>query len=396
MSKTLFQLCSQGKTKEVREFFEQGNWDQDDITDEGDEDNNNALHIACSKGYHEIVSILLDRIDHENVNNVNKYGETAFHVACGECNEEVVKVMLDRLFHDDLIIKSHGDITPLQRACASGQVEITRMLIERLEYADLIRRDDTGNTPLHEVFDDSEGSITQMFIKRLNPEDLAKSNFDGHTPLHNVAHRGGNMKPLLDVLKHDDIIMRNWKDNTPLHEAMAVTSDASTIQGLLDRLNDDDLCINNNSNDTPLQYALVYCKSIVNIKLLLARLKEDVATSQLKGFIGPFLDLTPITGERKEEAKKLVKRYLENPGKVRNELRQEMGLSHRDSGKVFSLVVGLCDDYFSLEEDMVRRFFNIMRKLPIELQMLICNRAFELTDDFIRKERIDDAIIKLY
>ena len=68
------------------------------------------------------------------------------------------------------------------------------------------------------------------------------------------------------------------------------------------------------------------------------------------------------------------------------------------SPRAFSLVVMLCDDYFTLTQlespdiSDIKRFFNIAKRLPIEMQMTLCNRIFGLSDDLITKAALEKAL----
>ena len=51
-------------------------------------------------------------------------------------------------------------------------------------------------------------------------------------------------------------------------------------------------------------------------------------------------------------------------------------------------MVFLCDDYLSVKTDLARddeaRFFYVAQRLPMELQMIVCNRACHCTKDLVK------------
>lgn len=85
----------------------------------------------------------------------------------------------------------------------------------------------------------------------------------------------------------------------------------------------------------------------------------------------------------------LLDEFDRNPVQVRLRLRRLPGVREPFIGRAFALIVFLTDgflrirgdshDGFSLEE----RFFDISSKLPLELQMVLCNRMFGSPNDII-------------
>jgi len=66
---------------------------------------------------------------------------------------------------------------------------------------------------------------------------------------------------------------------------------------------------------------------------------------------------------------------------------------------VFVHVILLSDEYYTLisnneneKQDKARQFFRLMLKLPMDLQMVVCNRMFDLLKDSIKSQLIDQAL----
>jgi len=66
---------------------------------------------------------------------------------------------------------------------------------------------------------------------------------------------------------------------------------------------------------------------------------------------------------------------------------------------VFVHVILLSDEYYTLisnneneKQDKARQFFRLMLKLPMDLQMVVCNRMFDLPKDSIKSQLIDQAL----
>jgi len=91
----------------------------------------------------------------------------------------------------------------------------------------------------------------------------------------------------------------------------------------------------------------------------------------------------------------LLEAYQTQPFETVKKLRSK--LQEYDSVSIFVLVVLLADDYYSLklktdENHNAIRFFNMMLKLPMDLQMVICNRLFELPKNVIQAKLVNLAL----
>jgi len=100
-------------------------------------------------------------------------------------------------------------------------------------------------------------------------------------------------------------------------------------------------------------------------------------------------DFTALEIARKEnegEAVTVLENFLANPAPTRYELRVKLGVLDELAAEVFALTVFLCDDLLQLKPPLVSskptaataaavRFFAITKRLPMELQMLLCHRV---------------------
>jgi len=82
----------------------------------------------------------------------------------------------------------------------------------------------------------------------------------------------------------------------------------------------------------------------------------------------------------KMEAAALLRRYRADPQRTRQELRLELGYREALAADLFALVVFLCDDFLAVATsatcNSVVPFFRMTTRLPMELQMMVCCRAF--------------------
>jgi len=82
----------------------------------------------------------------------------------------------------------------------------------------------------------------------------------------------------------------------------------------------------------------------------------------------------------------LLDAYQRDPVMVRQQLRRELGMEETLAAEVFAVLVLLSDGFlahrentrFTEAERLARRFLVIGEQLPLELQMVLCNRMFGL------------------
>jgi len=80
------------------------------------------------------------------------------------------------------------------------------------------------------------------------------------------------------------------------------------------------------------------------------------------------------------DAAKLLTSFKKDPEATRHEVREQLGYYKELTVEVFALVVFLCDGLVSIKpnssQDVMNavRFFRIARQLPLDLQMVLCQR----------------------
>ena len=94
----------------------------------------------------------------------------------------------------------------------------------------------------------------------------------------------------------------------------------------------------------------------------------------------------------------LLERFLANPELTRYQLHLKLGQLETLAAEVFALVVFICDNLFQLKRERTSsrlkiaaasaiRFFAITMRLPMELQMIVCNRCFgSVKEGILRRE----------
>ena len=212
-----------------------------------DEDGNTALHIAASRGHHEVVLELASRYttaSSESIAGMNNEGDTPLHLACRNGSMKCVKILAN-MFPIDLTMNNSSGDTPLTAALLGEHNEVVLLLnqkydvciesdqnsgmlagnIKAVEKAsksnpmlaacllaaakqgslvlvrallshpscDLLARDEDGNTALHIAASRGHHEVVLELASRymtLPSEASAGVNSEGQTPLHLACYKG--------------------------------------------------------------------------------------------------------------------------------------------------------------------------------------------------------------
>jgi len=109
-----------------------------------------------------------------------------------------------------------------------------------------------------------------------------------------------------------------------------------------------------------------------------------------------------IGGARKfnlREVLALLERFQENPAETIRQVRVELGFLEEMAAEVFALVVFLSDGLLQIcqAEKVVTspaaRFFSISKRLPLELQMVLCRRVVGSSEEVITGQ-VSEAAFK--
>ena len=190
---------------------------------------------------------------------------------------------------------------------------------------------------------------------------------------------------ILDVLlahPRIDVNSKNQLGTTPLMHACTEGKVLQTIK-LLDH-KDIDVNLTDNTGCTALWWAVYYGRKECVTWLIAIRGSElhvDVST------YGFYASKHAASISKHNETMRLLKRFIDNKEAIIHEARGLLNLLPGYIATTFALIVSTCDGYFTLydEEDESRetRFFRICQKLPMELQMVICNRVYKSSRDLV-------------
>ena len=216
----------------------------------------------------------------------------------------------------------------------------------------------------------------------------------GWTPLQRACAFGRDSIVAI-LLAHPDIDT-NSKDEsrkTPFYQA-CFHGHTSCVRLLLK-----DPRVNVNQREsgeyTPLFWA-AYAGHIDTIKAWIASGREmDLGNPEIQG--------TDAIGVAKREGKTevlaLLVKFRENPEETRHEIRMVVSWYNESAAGMFALVVFLCDGLVRVrithQDANILKFLWIVRRLPMEIQMIICQNSVGSTKESIPAANRERAFISL-
>ena len=146
------------------------------------------------------------------------------------------------------------------------------------------------------------------------------------------------------------------------------------------------------------------------IEWLIASGKDLGDLNQKVHWDGEEFSALEIAREHKEsEVVSLLEKFMDNATQVRHGVRVKLGVREALAAEVFALTVFLCDDLFQASPCRTTRsrshgysaaaaairFFKVVAKFPMELQMILCHRAAGTTKDSILSKDSEAAFKSL-
>jgi hypothetical protein len=241
-----------------------------------------------------------------------------------------------------------------------------------------------------------------LSILRDNPGlNINWCNENQWTALHRASHNG-HVEVVKVLLTHPHINI-NCKDkygSTPL--SYGCMNDRDSVVRVLLKDPRVDITMVDDDGCTPLWHAA--CEGHNNIIEWLIASGRDLG--DIKNTKGEYLEAGSYTALEiakrnwKSEVVSLIERFLTNPSQTRHEIHVKLGLLDELSASVFALIVFVCDGLLQLKPVSITslpaaRFFTIVTKLPMELQMILCNTVVGSTKQNILRKNSESAFINL-
>lgn len=250
---------------------------------------------------------------------------------------------------------------------------------------------------LYECIVVDEDTDNLSIILENNPDfDVCKCVFkNGRSLLHIIVKSEGT-KMLKIVLSSQNLTNVNTKNDygfTPLHVA-CMNRNLDAVKLLLE-IDDVKASLFDNMRRSAL-YLAVHLQDMDMVEQLMISGKDLGSFERGNEYIYEE-SLTPIELAKDYDNYKLaglLERFKSNPHKVRHELRVKL-VPHTEVASLFAMIVFICDDLLSVvtkkgllktvlgyfasassKENHTKtcRFFNLVTRLPMELQMLVCHR----------------------
>ena len=208
------------------------------------------------------------------------------------------------------------------------------------------------------------------------------------TPLHSASCRG-HFEVVKVLLEHSNINVnvKSKDGSTPL--ALGCWSGYASIVQLLLKDPRVNVALDDNYGCTPLWYASRdgHCE-VIEWLIASGRDLGDVESKKGKVWENSN-DHTAVEIARENnmtEVVSVLERFIANPAQTRHELRVKLGKVDELAADVFALTVFLCDELLQLKpanatltvnpaSAVATQFFTVAKKLPIELQMILCHRT---------------------
>ena len=305
------------------------------------------LCAACTSGQVGLVLLLLSSNPFVNVNWASPdRGDTCLHRACRFGHLHIVETLLK---HTAVNVNqgNEGLASPLFIACQEGQKEVVALLLADTR-VDANKPKDTGATPFFKVCEKGHQEVVALLLADMRI-DINEPKNTGRTPLWFAAQEGHLSVVQLILVSGREVETTCKTVATGLKAAAEI----ARFQGTRARYADES-------------------EEIFTRKKLNGPLIAILITS---------FDLDPVT--------------------TRQQLRELPGIRDSFISDLFALVIFLCDDLLTMSAEptvtdkKATRFFQIVHHLPMELQMVICNRVFGAGKGIVLTKHSEPAFKKL-
>jgi len=303
-----------------------------------------------------------------DLNKPRNDGATPFFIACQEGHKEVVLLLLADSRVDPNMPRNTG-ATPFFLACQKGHKEVVLLLLADPRI-DPKKPTDTGATPFYVGCRNGNKEVVLLLLAdpRVDPN---KPKNDGATSFLKACQKGH--KEVVSLLLADPRIDPNKPRNdqsTPLWQA-SQNGHLVVVQHLLASGREIDTkmkCTFNNKTAAEQGRAIGERTTKENNET-----EEDFQRRKTN---------SPLCAD-------LIDAYEREPEhlQVLHRLRRQPGLREYFIGHLFALVIFFSDSFAIISERTAhadtKRFFGICARLPLEVQMIICNKAFGSPKDII-------------
>ena len=262
-------------------------------------------------------------------------------------------------------------------------------------------------------FEQGDFSELREFLKDNPTWDVNEAFSGGWTALHNSCYYKGSCEVVSVLLSHPDINVnkKDTRGRTPF--GVAHMHGGKEVMKVL--LEDSRVDINTPDRDGCSTFWWAsYHGEMRAIKLMIASEKDIDLDAEGVLDHKTYTPVKIAKWNKHAEVVSLLSRFSENQSQVRFEVCRELGLSYSFASQLFATTVFLCDDYFILKSDNrsggerlsgkmrlrrikpgvssdTERFFRIIVRLPIELQMMLSFRVYGSSKENIKSRDSESA-----
>ena len=342
-----FGACQVGRTEVVKLLMKDPRIDINKPTHDG----LTPLFVACTGKHKEVIRLLLDD-ERTDINRGQSEGANPFFVACQGCDAEVVGWFLSDPRVTVTIRTRVSNFSPFLVACQCGTAETVKLLLSDPRI-NLLSTSANGASPFLAACQHGREDVVSLLLADLRVDVISPQN-EGVTPLWIAAHHG-----------HDKIV------------------DLLLTSG---RVND----ANTRSADGPDGWN---GKSVSEI---------TVSDAFHHFFTEMRASITTRRNAVGQEISDKVRRFSEDPASEISRLQSRP--QHRDAfiGSMFGVLIFLSDRFFLLKSakemepepenrKKIWRFLAIALALPMELQMMMCNRIYGSSKDLVLTKQSEPA-----
>jgi len=310
---------------------------------------------ACKDGDIQYVK---NNISPENVNTADEYKMTLFAFACDSGHTEIVELILQTAGFTGLNDYDCGydRNAPFIMAALGGYIDIVKLFLKTPGFDLLNMVNYDGNTAFMEACRMGHIEIAKLLLNTPGFSVLNIKTFRrGRTALIWACEYGRQkiVKMLLEAEGFNSLNEKNHREESAL--------------------------------DLACEYGYIEIVELLMIQpniIVPTDVKED----------SRWVDKTDKDIKDKEKVKILIGSYNKNPQKTVRELIVKKNLD------IYRLIVFYCDGYFVINETTDintknKRFFEIIKKLPLELQALLIHRLSGSTKNVITGIMFDENII---
>ncbi|KAL3646701.1 Ankyrin repeat-containing protein itn1 [Castilleja foliolosa] len=239
------------------------------VVNEVNELGETALFTAAEKGYISVVTELLPYTTKEGIRTKNKSGFDPLHIAASRGHHEIVQILLE---HDPELSKTVGqsNATPLISAATKGHLSVVKELLSKDPSLLEIPRSN-GKNALHLSARQGHTDIVKALLQK-DPQLARRTDKKGQTALH-MAVKGVNCAVVKLLLQADAaiVMLPDKFGNTALH--IATRKKRAEIVSELLMLRDTNVNALTRDHKTALDIAegLPLSEDIVEIKECLSR-----------------------------------------------------------------------------------------------------------------------------